>query len=141
MTNLIIERVDVWAAPIEDKPGGLAKILSGLREAGADLDFIVARRAPENPGSGVVFVTPLRGDAEVAAAATLGFNVTSSLQSVRVEGDNRQGIVAELAEKIAAAGINLHGLSAAVIGTRFILYLGLDTADAAIKVTQLLRKA
>jgi hypothetical protein len=141
MMNLIIERVDVWAAPIEDKPGGLAKILSGLREAGADLDFVVARRAPEKPGSGVVFVTPLRGDAEVAAAATLGFNVTSSLQSVRIEGDNRQGIVAELAEKIAAAGINLHGLSAAVIGTRFILYLGLDTADAAIKVTQLLRKA
>ena len=35
--NLIVERVEVWAARIEDKPGSLANILTGLREAGADL--------------------------------------------------------------------------------------------------------
>ncbi len=141
MMNLIVKRVDVWAAGIKDEPGGLAKILAGLREAGADLDFVVARRAPEKPGMGVVFVTPLRGDAEVAAAATLGFNVTSSLQSVRVEGENKPGVAAELAKKLAAAGINLHGLSAAVIGSKFILYIGLDTAEDAAKAANLLKQA
>ena len=35
--ELSVERVDVWAATIEDKPGGLAKVLSALRDAGADL--------------------------------------------------------------------------------------------------------
>jgi hypothetical protein len=131
----------VWAASITDKLGGLAKILTGLRETGADLDFVIARRAPENPGTGVVFVTPLRGDAETAAAATLGFNVSRSLQSVRVEGDNKPGVAAELAEKLAAAGINLHGFSAAVIGARFILYIGLDTAEDAAKAAAILKQA
>ena len=141
MMNLIVKRVDVWAASIKDEPGGLAKILTGLRETGADLDFVIARRAPENPGTGVVFVTPLRGDAETAAAATLGFNVTRSLQSVRVEGENKPGVAAELAEKLAAAGINLHGFSAAVIGARFILYIGLDTAADATKAAAILKQA
>ena len=141
MMNLIVKRVDVWAASITDEPGGLAKILTGLRETGADLDFVIARRAPENPGTGVVFVTPLRGDAETAAAATLGFNVARSLQSVRVEGDNKPGVAAELAEKLAAAGINLHGFSAAVIGARFILYISLDTAEDAAKAAAILKQA
>ena len=141
MMNLIVERVDVWAASIKDVPGGLAKILTGLRETGADLDFVIARRAPENPGTGVLFVTPLRGDAEAAAAATLGFNVTRSLQSVRVEGENKPGVAAELAEKLAAAGINLHGFSAAKIGARFILYISLDTAEDAAKAAAILKKA
>jgi len=111
--GLTVERVDVWAASIKDQPGGLAWV----------------RRSPEEPGTGVVFVTPLRGDAEVAAAADLGFNVTNSLHSVRVEGDNRPGIGSEITQKLADAGINLRGLSAGVIGSRFILYIGLDTAD------------
>ena len=90
--NLAVERVDVWAASIEDKPGGLAQKLATLAEAGADLEFVVARRAPDKPGTGVVFVTPLQGDAQTAAAAGAGFAVADSLRSLRVEGDNRPGI-------------------------------------------------
>jgi hypothetical protein len=59
-----VEHVDVWAATIEDRPGYLAHVLAELREAGADLHFIIARRA--EAGKGVVFVTPLRGDREIA---------------------------------------------------------------------------
>ena len=140
MMNLIVEQVDVWAAGIDDKPGGLAKVLSGLREAGADLGFVIARRAPDKPGSGVVFVTPLRGDREVRAASILGFNVTNSIKSVRVEGDNRQGVASEITEKLAAAGINLHGFSGAVIGARFILYIGLDSAKDAAKAVAIIKK-
>ncbi|MHC4159883.1 MAG: ACT domain-containing protein [Planctomycetota bacterium] len=137
--DLIVKRVDVWAAGLKDIPGGLARVLTGLREAGADLDFIVARRAPEKPGTGVVFVTPLRGDREVAAAANLGFNVTRSVHSVRVDGDNKPGVAAELTSKLAEAGISLRGLSVAVTGARFILYIGLDSADDAKKVVDILQ--
>ena len=62
-----VEHADVWAATIDDKSGALALVLAELREAGADLQFIIARRA--EPGKGVVFVTPLQGDREIAAAA------------------------------------------------------------------------
>jgi len=137
--DLIVERVDVWAASVKDKPGGLARILTGLSEAGEDLDFIIARRAPEKPGTAVVFVTPLRGDREVSAAATLGFNVTNSIHSVRIEGDDKPGVTAELTQKLAAEGLNLRGLSAAAIGPRFIIYIGLDSAEDAAKAVDILR--
>ena len=139
--GLLVERVDVWAASVKDEPGGLARMLAALWEAGADLDCIIARRAHEKPGMGVVFVTPLRGDAEVAAAAELGFNVTTSVHSVRIEGENRGGLAAELTEKLAAAGINLRGFSAAVIGKRFIIYIALDTAEETTKAMSILQKA
>ncbi len=138
--DLIVERVDVWAASIKDEPGSLARILTGLREAGADLNFIIARRAPEKPGTGVVFVTPLCADRVVAAAADLGFNVTSSVQAVRIDGENKPGIAAELTEKLAAERINLRGLSASVSGARFTIYIGVDTAEDAAKAVNILQQ-
>lgn len=139
--KLIVERVDVWAASVPNRSGGLANVLRELRDVGADLEFIIARRDPAQPGGGVVFVAPLRGDAEIAAAATHGFNVTNSVQSVRVEGMNERGVAAAVTGKLAAGGINLRGLSAAVIGTRFILYLGLDSAADADRAVEILRAA
>ena len=84
-----VEHVDVWAATIEDRPRALAHVLAELREAGADLQFIIARRA--EPGKGVVFVTPLLGDREIAAAAQGGFNVAHTLHSVRSHGPGSAG--------------------------------------------------
>jgi hypothetical protein len=131
MGDLLVERVDVWAGSIEDEPGGLSLVLKALRDVGADLDFIIARRSAENPGKGVVFLTPLRGDKEVAAAINLGFTITNSVHSVRVEGENKPGIAALVTDKLAKAGINLRGFSAGVIGSRFIFYIGFDSrADA-----------
>ena len=138
--DLIAERVEVWATSIEDKPGSLANVLAGLREAGADLNFILARRAPEAFGKAEVFVTPLQGDAELEAAATLGFNLTARVHAVRVEGPNQAGIAATLAAQLAAAGLNLRGFSAAVLGTRFILYIGLDSAEDAAKALTVLQQ-
>jgi hypothetical protein len=138
--ELTVERAEVWAASMKDEPGSLAKLLAGLREAGADLDFIIARRAPEKPGTGVVFVTPLRGDREIAAATELGFAVTKSLQAVRVEGENKPGAAAEITTKLAAAKINLRGFSGAVIGTKFVLYIGLDSSAEADKAVEILKR-
>jgi hypothetical protein len=129
--SLTVERVGVWAATLEDSPGGLAGKLAPLAEAGADLAFAIARRAPEEPGTGVVFVTPLVGDAQTRAAEGAGFAVADSLHSLRIEGDNQPGIGTKITRGLADAGVNLRGLSAAVIGGRFIMYLALDTAKDA----------
>jgi len=117
----------------------LASVLAELREAGADLQFIIARRA--EPGKGVLFVTPLRGDREIAAAAQVGFNVTRTLQSVRVMGRDRPGVAAELVQKLADAGINLRGFSASVIGTQFVAYIALDSLQNASQAMEILKKA
>ncbi len=134
-----VEHVDVWAATIEDRPGGLAQVLATLREAGADLRFIIARRV--EPGKGVVFVTPLQGDREIAAAAQGGFNITHTLHSVRVMGRDRPGIAAELTQKLADGRINLRGFSLSVIGAQFLAYAAVDSLDDANKVIEILEKA
>lgn len=139
--DLIVERVDVWAAGIEDKPGALARALAALRDVGADLQFIIARRAPQEPGTGVVFVTPLQGDREIAAAAEVGFNVAQALHSVRVMGRDRPGVAAELVQELADAGINLRGFSASVIGTQFVAYAAMDSGEDATKAIAILESA
>ena len=136
--DLLVEREDVWAASVDDKPGALAETLSALSAAGADLAFIVVRRAPEKPGTGVAFVTPLRGDREVRAAAAVGFAVTSTLHSVSVEGPNEPGLAATLAKVIGDAGINMRGFSAAALGTRGVVHIGVDTAADQETVVRLL---
>jgi len=139
--DLLVNRVDVWAASTSDKPGGLSGILKGLCEAGADLDFVIARRAPDKPGAGVVYLTPIRGDREIEAASILGFNITSSVDSVRVEGDNVPGAAARLAELIADAGINVRGFSVAVIGPRYIAYIGFDSSSDTEKAAKIIQEA
>jgi predicted amino acid-binding ACT domain protein len=133
-----VEHVDVWAATIEDRSGAVAHVLAELREAGADLQFIIARRA--EAGKGVVFVTPLRGDREIAVAAQVGFNVAYTLHSVRIMGRDRPGIGAELTQKLADGGINLRGFSASVIGIQFLAYAAVDSLDDANKVIEILEK-
>ncbi|HKM83364.1 MAG TPA: ACT domain-containing protein [Candidatus Acidoferrum sp.] len=134
-----VEHVDVWAATIEDRPGGLAHVLAELREAGADLQLIIARRA--EPGKGVVFLTPLQGDREIAAAAQVGFNVAVTLNSVRIMGHDRPGVAAEVTQKLADGGINLRGFSLSVIGTQYLAYAAVDSLNDANKVIEILKKA
>lgn len=137
--DLIVEQVDVWAAGLQDKPGELAGVLAALRTAGADLQFVIARRAAETPSKGVVFVTPLQGDAEISAAAQLGFNVTQTLHSVRIMGPNKPGVAAELTQKLADAGINLRGFSGSVIGPQFVAYVALDSQADTEKALRILK--
>ena len=139
--ELSVERLDVWAATIDDKPGGLAKVLGVLRNAGVDLQFIVARRTPEAPGKGVVFVAPLEGDSAIRAATQAGFSVSQSLHSIRVMGLDQLGIIAQLAQMLADGGISLRGVSAAVLGTQFIAYIAVDTLDDVEKAIDILQRA
>lgn len=137
--NLIVERVDVWAARMADRPGGLAEVLKPLQAAGADLDLLIARRAPDSPGLGAVFVAPLRRPAEKAAAASAGFNVANRIHSVRIQGQNAPGLAAEVAGKLGEAGISLRGVSAAELGTRFVMYIALDSEEEAEKTVRVLQ--
>lgn len=138
--KLEVTTVDVWAASIEDRPGGLAEKLAALTAAGSNLEVVIARRAPEQSGKGVVFVTPLKGSKQIQAATAAGFLQSGSLHSVRIEGPDKPGLGAKMATALAEAGINLRGLSAAAIGAKFVCYLALDSAEDAMKATDTLKK-
>ncbi len=138
--KLSVSRTDTWGSVIDDRPGGLADKLAALAAAGANLELIVARRAPEQRGSGVLFVTPLKGAKQIKAAEAAGFQKTESLHSLRVEGADKAGLGARLTQALAEAGINLRGLSGAALGKRYVSHLALDTAKDAAKATAVLRK-
>ena len=137
--GLKVERVDTWAATLRDKPGGLAEKLTALVKAGANLEFVIARRAPERRGKAVAFVTPIKGSAQCRAARKAGFRKTGSLHTVRVEGPDKEGQGARITQSLAAKGLNLRGLSAAAIGRKFVAHIALDTLADATKAKKLLQ--
>lgn len=135
--KLKIKRIDVWAAGIVDRPGGLAEKLETLAAAKADLEFMIARRESTKPGEGVVFLAPIKGAKRAQAAESAGFHKTDSMHSLRIEGNDKAGIIAKISRALAGAGVNVRGFSAAAIGRKFVAYLALDSeadADAAIAV-------
>ena len=136
-----INKVDVWVGEIEDRPGGLAEKLAALTKAGANIEFLISRRAPEKPGTGVVFLTPIKGAAQKRAANEAGLNTTDSLHSLRVEGPDQAGLGVKMTRALADAGVNLRGVSAAALGRRSVTYFAFDTASDAGKASQILRKA
>jgi hypothetical protein len=137
---LKVTKVDVWAATIEDRPGGLASKLEALARAGANLEFVIARRAPDRPGTGVVFAAPIKGARQVKAAEAAGFSKAAGMHSVRAEGSDKPGLGARLTADLADAGVNLRGLSAASIGKKCVVYLALDSAETAARAMAILKK-
>ncbi len=138
--KLELEKTDVWAASLKDKPGALAKALQALYEAGANLDFVIGRKAPEKKGAGVVFVTPIKGAKQVKAAKAAGFAKTKSLHSIRVISKDVPGLGVMLAAAIAAEKINLRGISAASIGNKTVTNLAFRSAADAAKGMRCLKK-
>lgn len=134
-----VESAAVWAATIKDEPGGLAAKLVPLAEAGANLNFMIARRCPDKPGTGVLFVAPLAGQAVEAAAEKLGFAETTSLYAIRVTGPNGPGVGGQITRTLAEAGINLRGITALVVGETFVMHFAVDTGSDAEKAISLLQ--
>ena len=138
--KLDIKRVEVWIAKLKNKPGSLHMRLAPIAAAGADLDFVFARRSPEKPGTGVAFIAPIKGAKQINAAKKAGFKRPKRLFTLRISGPNRVGMGLKITEALAEADLNLQGFSAHVIGNKFVLHIALDTAAAATKAVKVLKK-
>ena len=126
---LKVGKADVWAVTIDDRPGGAAQKLEALSKAGANLEMLLARRTAEQPGRGVMFVTPLKGKKAVEAAQQSGMGRPENIYSVRVEGGDKPGLGSKIARALADAGVNFRGMSALAIGKKFVSFIALDTAE------------
>ena len=133
-----LERVHIWSGQVTDEAGGMAQQLAPLAEAGANLEYIATRRQPDKPGFGVLFVAPVTGPAQVRAARLAGFAETHDAVVLRVEGDNQAGLGYRLTQQWATAGINLQGLTMAVLGGKFIGFAAFDSLSDANRAAQIL---
>ena len=137
--SLTVTKINVWAAEIEDQPGGLAKLLGALSGAGADLECVVARRDPSKAGKGVVFLTPVEGTDVRKAAKAGGLGPAENLATLKVEGYDAPGLGFRITSAIADSGVNLRGVSGAVVGRKFVVYLGFDGKADADKAARALK--
>lgn len=133
-----LDRVQVWSAEIPDQPGGAARILKPLEEAGSNLEFIWSRRLENKPGKGVIFVAPISGPAQTRAAQAVGLGKANDLVLLRIDGTDRPGVGHHLASCLAEAGINLRSMTMAAISGRFVAYVGCDTPDEVARAVQAL---
>jgi prephenate dehydratase len=131
--------VDVWSAPIPNRPGGLLEKLEGLAKTGADLEILDARRSRENPDQGVTFLAPLTSESQISAAKQLGFE-RSGLVHLRVSCPDEPGKGYLIVRAISAQGINLAGVVGTSIRDELIMYLAFDTAVDAERAKQVLHR-
>lgn len=134
-----IGKATVWAGDVLNRPGRLARVLELLSGAGADLEFIVARRVSANTSR--VFVAPLRNARQRRAAGDVGLVAASGMHVLRIEGANRAGLGAALTRVVAVAGINLRGFSGAVIGTKLVCYLAFESEPDAGLASRAIRRS
>ena len=103
-----IDTVDVYAGSIENRPGGLAEKLTALSEAGANLEFVIARRTEK--GQGVMFCAPLKCAKQSRAAKKVGLTKSESLRSLRITGPDKAGLGEKITVALANAGVNVRVL-------------------------------
>jgi len=139
--SLKVTKLDVWSGEIQDQPGGLTGVLRQLAGASANLEMVVARRQPDKPGAGIVFLAPVKGRKATEAAAMAGLSPATGMAALRVEGTDRPGLGAKMTTSIADAGINMRGLSAAAHGSRFVAYVAFDSVADAEKAAKAIKAA
>ncbi len=133
-----LERVHIWTGEIADTAGGMAAKLAPLAQAGANLEYISTRRQSDRPGTGILYIAPISGPAQVRAARQAGMSETHDTVVLRVEGDNEAGLGFRLTQQWATAGISLQSLTMAVLGNKFVGFAAFDTVSDANKAAQIL---
>jgi hypothetical protein len=133
-----LDRIHVWSGEVADEAGGVASKLLLLAQAGANLEFILTRRQPDKPGTGVLFVAPITGATQVRAARAAGLGETQDPIVLRVEGDNQAGLGHRVTQQWALAGISLQGLTMAVLAGKFVGFAAFDSVGDANRAAAIL---
>ncbi len=139
---LKVTKVDVWAGDLIDAPGGLAVVLEQLSRGGESIEFQIARRSDKHVKIGKVFVTPVTSGKAKEAAGRAALRRATKLFTLRIEGGDKQGLGSKITRAIGNAGVNAKGVSAAVIGNKFVCYISFDSeqdADTAMATLKRLK--
>ena len=136
-----ITKENVWAGEVADRPGELANKLESFGNAGVDLGFMIARRAPGKPGSTVVFLSSLNGPDAEHAVEQQGFRKWTTATSLRIEGRDRPGLGVQIARTVGNAGVNMRGISAARLNGQVAFHVALDSGADADKAKLALNKS
>jgi len=133
-----MQRVHVFHTEVTDEPGGIAKKLKPLAEAGVHLEYVYSQRSATKAGVGDLYVAPIHGNGHLTAAKTVGLHEVSEPVVMKVEGDDKAGLAGRLTLEWEKAGINLHGMVMSVAQGRFVGYVTFDSVPDANRAATIL---
>lgn len=107
-----IRKVDYFKALVQDKAGEGARILSAL--LGEGINLLAFTGFPRGRRTQLDFI-PENGTAFRKAARRAGLEVTKNTAFL-IQGQDRPGVIAEIASKLADAGVNITALDAVAAG-------------------------
>ena len=108
-----IRKADYYYTTAPDKPGEAARILGVLRDAGVNL--LACSAFPSARRSQLDFV-PADPAGFVAAARAAKIKLSPKKTVFLIEGDDRVGVMAEIAAKLGDAQINITAVDAVTAG-------------------------
>ena len=120
MWDLVIE--------VENEPGALARVTTAISDAGVNLSSAMCKAKGQM--ADLHILVPHAGAAKHALSIS-GMTVSSEREVVVVEADDRPGALADLARKVADAGVNIDLL---YVATRTRVVIGSDDLDRLKKV-------
>lgn len=109
-----IRKVDYFYAIVPNKLGEGARILSDL--CGAGINLIGFSGFPSGARRAQLDFMPEDSAAFTKAARKAGLKLSRRKTGLLIQGNDQPGAVAEIFEKLAAAGINVTSLQAASAG-------------------------
>jgi len=110
-----IRRIDYYYATIPDKPGEAARIFSALQQAGINLLGVSA--FPHGLRRSQLDLVPEDSASFTTAAKSVGLKLSKKKSGFLIQGDDRQGAIAEITDKLAKANINITSVQAFCAGS------------------------
>jgi hypothetical protein len=115
---------------LEDRPGELARLGEATGAAGINIEGMSAQT---REGSGELHILVEDAQAAREALSGAGIDVQDERDALVVEVEDRPGTMAEVARKLAGAGVNVEFAYATFGGTNVVFGVGdLEEAQAAL---------
>jgi hypothetical protein len=112
-----IRRIDYFYVTLPDKPGAGARVLAALQ--GAGLNLLGVSAFPHGARRSQLDLIPEDSDAFAKAVKTAGLELRLSKRKsgFLIQGEDRPGAIAEIAQRLAQANINITSVQAFCAGS------------------------
>jgi hypothetical protein len=123
-----VRSVDYYYVTVPDQPGEGERILSVLKDSGVNL--LAYLGFPLGGGQSQIDLVPEDPEALRETAERAGITLSEAKRAFLIQGDDRVGVVADTAAKLAEANINVTAAAATSAGSgRYGMILWVAPAD------------